>query len=298
MNQKKFHSCSSSPINKDLYYSLSIKNLNINEKLNSNKKRRTNKIIKSNILKVQQILKQNNEINSLNDKIRLSKINSFEKENKINQSLTSRKKLSNEKKTIANYCSILLYRNLHLDQTKSIYENSIKELKDDYYKTSNEYDNKIEEIAKINNNIKKKINDGLILFDKQKKEIIENKVKIKIFEKKLFEQEKIILDREKFYKERYNTLKKKYNNLQIKLSEIYDKLSDSGNYLYTNNISQYNYEKINKKKINNNTNELIKKIGELNKTICNIKSNFSSEDYFDLQNNKKSINNLSKTKSN
>ena len=291
MNQKKHYSFSSSPRKNNLNYSFSIKNLNsnINQKLN-HIKNIPNKIYKSNVFKVQEIKKKNNEINSLNDKIRLSKINSYQKENKMNKSLILRKKFSDEKKSIANYCSILLYRNLHLEQTKSVYENSIKELKHDYNKISTEYDNKIEEITKTNKNIQKTINDNEMLFNKQNKEIFEKKVKIKILEKKLFEQEKLILDRENFYKERYNSLKQKYNNLQIKLSEIYDKLSDNGNSLRLNNLFEFNFEKINNKKINNNNNELIKQIGELNKRISYIKSSISNEDY-DLKINKKGTNN-------
>ena len=296
MNHKKYHSYSSSPIQKNLYHSFSINNFNSNINQKSNYiNNLPNKIYKSNVFKIQQIKKKNNEINSLNDKIRLSKINSFQNENKLNKSLILRKKLSQEKKSIADFCSKLIYKKLHLDQTKNIYENSIKELNDDYNKISKEYDNKIEEIIIKNNNIKNNINENLILLDKQKKQIIEKKVKIKILEKKLFEQEKFILDRETFYKERYDSLKNKYNNLQIKLSEIYDKLSDNAYYLHLNNLFEYNFEKINNKKINNNTNELIKQIGELNKRISCIKSSISYEND-DLKNNENS-NNLGRTKS-
>ena len=296
MNHKKYHSYSSSPIQKNLYHSFSIKNFNSNINQKSNYiNNLPNKIYKSNVFKIQQIKKKNNEINSLNDKIRLSKINSFQNENKLNKSLILRKKISQEKKSIADFCSKLIYKKLHLDQTKGVYENSIKELNDDYNKISKEYDNKIEEIIIKNNNIKNNINENLILLDKQKKQIIEKKVKIKILEKKLFEQEKFILDRETFYKERYDSLKNKYNNLQIKLSEIYDKLSDNAYYLHLNNLFEYNFEKINNKKINNNTNELIKQIGELNKRISCIKSSISYEND-DLKNNENS-NNLGRTKS-
>ena len=170
MNHKKYHSYSSSPRQKNLYHSFSIKNLNSNINQKSNYINNLhNKIYKWNVFKVQKKKKKNNEINSLNDKIRLSKINSFQNENKLNKSLILRKKLSEEKKSIANYCSKLIYKKLHLDQTKNIYENSIKELNDDYNKISNEYDNKIEEIIIKNNNIKKNINESLILYDKQKK---------------------------------------------------------------------------------------------------------------------------------
>ena len=72
MNHKKYHSYSSSPRQKNLYHSFSIKNLNSNINQKSNYINNLhNKIYKSNVFKVQQIKKKNNEINSLNDKIRL-----------------------------------------------------------------------------------------------------------------------------------------------------------------------------------------------------------------------------------
>ncbi len=283
MNKKKFHSVSSSS-SKENFVSLSTKNKNSNRNIIQSINKLPSKIYKSNVIQIEKIKKRNKEINSLNDEIRLSRINSFIQEKKINQSLTSRKKLSSEKKSIAKYCSDLLNKHIHINQTKNNYEIYIKELKEDYEKISNELKIKIDEIELTNRDIENKINNGFNLIEKQTKEIQKKKQLIQILKKKVNDQDKLNSNREKFYNERYNKLKIKYENLQIKLSEIYDKLSNNGNIINIIENSTFSF----KQYPSFNTNQLICQIDELKKKIYDMERNISNNNsFYDLKNSKK-----------
>ena len=291
MNKKKFHSSSS----KENFISLSTKNKNSNRNIIQSINKLPSKIYKSNVIQIEQIKKRNKEINSLNDEIRLSRINSFIQEKKMNQSLISRKKLSSEKKSIAKYCSDLLNKHIHKNQTKNNYEIYIKELKEDYEKISNKLKIKIDEIELTNREIENKINNGFHLIEKQTKEIQKKKQLIQILTKKVNDQDKLNSNREKFYNERYNKLKIKYENLQIKLSEIYDKLSNNGNIIDIIENSNFSF----KQYPTFNTNQLICQIDELRKKIYDMERNILNNNlFYDLKNSKKNSNNYtSRTKS-
>ena len=294
MNKKKFHSVSSSS-SKENFVSLSTKNKNSNRNIVQSINKLPSKIYKSNVIQIEQIKKRNKEINSLNDEIRLSRINSFIQEKKMNQSLISRKKLSSEKKSIAKYCSDLLNKHIHKNQTKNNYEIYIKELKEDYEKISNKLKIKIDEIELTNREIENKINNGFHLIEKQTKEIQKKKQLIQILTKKVNDQDKLNSNREKFYNERYNKLKIKYENLQIKLSEIYDKLSNNGNIIDIIENSNFSF----KQYPTFNTNQLICQIDELKKKIYDMERNILNNNlFYDLKNSKKNSNNYtSRTKS-
>ena len=293
MNKKKFHSVSSS--SKENFISLSTKNKNSNRNIIQSINKLPSKIYKSNVIQIEQIKKRNKEINSLNDEIRLSRINSFIQEKKMNQSLISRKKLSSEKKSIAKYCSDLLNKHIHKNQTKNNYEIYIKELKEDYEKISNKLKIKIDEMELTNREIENKINNGFHLIEKQTKEIQKKKQLIQILTKKVNDQDKLNSNREKFYNERYNKLKIKYENLQIKLSEIYDKLSNNGNIIDIIENSNFSF----KQYPTFNTNQLICQIDELKKKIYDMERNILNNNlFYDLKNSKKNSNNYtSRTKS-
>ena len=285
MNKKKFRSVSSS--SKENFISLSTKNKNSNRNIIQSINKLPSKIYKSNVIQIEQIKKRNKEINSLNDEIRLSRINSFIQEKKINQSLISRKKLSSEKKSIAKYCSDLLNKHIHKNQTKNNYEIYIKELKEDYKKISNELKIKIDEIELTNREIENKINNSFHLIEKQTKEIQKKKQLIQILKKKVNDQDKLNSNREKFYNERYNKLKIKYENLQIKLSEIYDKLSNNGGLIDIIENSNFSF----KQYPTFNTNQLISQIDELKKKIYDMERNISNNNsFYDLKNSKKNSN--------
>lgn len=286
MNKKKFHSVSSSS-SKENFVSLSTKNKNSNRNIIQSINKLPSKIYKSNVIQIEQIKKRNKEINSLNDEIRLSRINSFIQEKKMNQSLISRKKLSSEKKSIAKYCSDLLNKHIHKNQTKNNYEIYIKELKEDYEKISNKLKIKIDEIELTNREIENKINNGFHLIEKQTKEIQKKKQLIQILTKKVNDQDKLNSNREKFYNERYNKLKIKYENLQIKLSEIYDKLSNNGNIIDIIENSNFSF----KQYPTFNTNQLICQIDELKKKIYDMERNILNNNlFYDLKNSKKNSN--------
>ena len=285
MNKKKFRSVSSS--SKENFISLSTKNKNSNRNIIQSINKLPSKIYKSNVIQIEQIKKRNKEINSLNDEIRLSRINSFIQEKKMNQSLISRKKLSSEKKSIAKYCSDLLNKHIHKNQTKNNYEIYIKELKEDYKKISNELKIKIDEIELTNREIENKINNSFHLIEKQTKEIQKKKQLIQILKKKVNDQDKLNSNREKFYNERYNKLKIKYENLQIKLSEIYDKLSNNGGLIDIIENSNFSF----KQYPTFNTNQLISQIDELKKKIYDMERNISNNNsFYDLKNSKKNSN--------
>ena len=285
MNKKKFRSVSSS--SKENFISLSTKNKNSNRNIIQSINKLPSKIYKSNVIQIEQIKKRNKEINSLNDEIRLSRINSFIQEKKMNQSLISRKKLSSEKKSIAKYCSDLLNKHIHKNQTKNNYEIYIKELKEDYKKISNELKIKIDEIELTNREIENKINNSFHLIEKQTKEIQKKKQLIQILTKKVNDQDKLNSNREKFYNERYNKLKIKYENLQIKLSEIYDKLSNNGGLIDIIENSNFSF----KQYPTFNTNQLICQIDELKKKIYDMERNISNNNsFYDLKNSKKNSN--------
>ena len=286
MNKKKFHYVSSSS-SKENFVSLSTKNKNSNRNIIQSINKLPSKIYKSNVIQIEQIKKRNKEINSLNDEIRLSRINSFIQEKKINQSLISRKKLSSEKKSIAKYCSDLLNKHIHKNQTKNNYEIYIKELKEDYKKISNELKIKIDEIELTNREIENKINNSFHLIEKQTKEIQKKKQLIQILKKKVNDQDKLNSNREKFYNERYNKLKIKYENLQIKLSEIYDKLSNNGGLIDIIENSNFSF----KQYPTFDTNQLISQIDELKKKIYDMERNISNNNsFYDLKNSKKNSN--------
>jgi DNA repair exonuclease SbcCD ATPase subunit len=160
------------------------------------------------------------EIDDLNDQIHNIMLTNYDLEVAITKELQLRNSYEYEQRKIAAYCNDLRAKFENMEKTINDYENAISNLKQENKEIAEAYEKKIDEIDNENKKTVKKIDDRIDLYNKQKREILENENKIENLLKEIEQQKNTFNERAMVNKIKYEELEKKYNNLQKKVYEL------------------------------------------------------------------------------
>ena len=185
-----------------------------------NEKELAEKIYKANQLKIKENQIEDEEINSLNDKIRKIMLKNFEIQTNIQKQLNMRYFYEKNQKSIASYINDLNYKFRNYDETINKNETCIKKMKKENKILQNEYDKKIEQIENENEKLKKRIKDRIELYMHQKGQIDEKSAKTQNLEKEISIQKNTIKERVRINKKKVDELENKYQKMYKKLIDI------------------------------------------------------------------------------
>jgi chromosome segregation ATPase len=178
------------------------------------------KIHKANEQKALKNKIKDKEIDDLNDQIHNIMLTNYDLEVAITKELQLRNTYENEQRKIAAYCNDLRAKFENMEKTINDYENAISNLKQENKDIAEAYEKKIEEIDNENKKTVKKIDDRIDLYNKQKREILENENKIENLLKEIEQQKNTFNERSMINKIKYEELEKKFNDLQKKVYEL------------------------------------------------------------------------------
>ena len=171
-------------------------------------------------MKIKENQIEDEEINSLNDKIRKIMLKNFEIQTNIEKQLNMRYFYEKNQRSIASYINDLNYKFRNYDETINKNETYIKKMKKENKILQNEYDKKIEQIENENEKLKKRIKDRIELYMHQKGQIDEKSAKTQNLEKEISIQKNTIKERVRINKKKVDELENKYQKMYKKLIDI------------------------------------------------------------------------------